>query len=236
MNTQIIAVDFPSDILLTLNKNENELKQDIKLSLAIRLYKLQKLTIGKAAQVAGLSRLEFETALSDNEIPISNLTIDDGLVIADAGPIFSLAVIDRMDLLDSLFDDVKISSAVWVEISKDEKSPLFQRVYSYFQDKVVQIKGFNELTFVMDYGESESIILYKELEADFLLIDDKKARSIAENFGINCIGTISLLPIAKDKGLIESLRPLFEMFLQNHRYYSIELLNSILHQKGEDTM
>ena len=100
----------------------------------------------------------------------------------------------------------------------------------------MQIKGFNELTFVMDYGESESIILYKELEADFLLIDDKKARSIAENFGINCIGTIGLLPIAKDKGLIESLRPLFEMFLQNHRYYSIELLNSILHQKGEDTM
>jgi hypothetical protein len=54
MNTQAITVDFPSDILLTLNANE--LKQDIKLSLAIRLYILQKLTIGKAAQIAGLSR------------------------------------------------------------------------------------------------------------------------------------------------------------------------------------
>ena len=50
---------------------------DIKLSLAIRLYRLQKLTIGKASQIAGLSRFEFETMLSENEIPISNLTMDD---------------------------------------------------------------------------------------------------------------------------------------------------------------
>ena len=77
MNTQMITIDFPSDILLTLNKNENELKQDIKLALAIRLYRLQKLTIGKAAQIAGLSRLDFETLLLENEVPISNLTIEE---------------------------------------------------------------------------------------------------------------------------------------------------------------
>ena len=76
MNTQI-TIDFPLDILLTLNKNENELRQDIKFALAIRLYRLQKLTIGKAAQIAGLSQLDFETMLSENEVPISNLTIED---------------------------------------------------------------------------------------------------------------------------------------------------------------
>ncbi len=77
MNTQMITIDFPSDIFLTLNENETELKLDIKLSLAIRLYKLQKLTIGKAAQIAGLSRFDFETKLSENDVPISNLSIDD---------------------------------------------------------------------------------------------------------------------------------------------------------------
>ncbi len=77
MNTQSITIDLPSDILLTLNENENELRHDIKLSLAIRLYRLQKLTIGKAAQIAGLSRFDFETLLSENEVPISNLTIED---------------------------------------------------------------------------------------------------------------------------------------------------------------
>lgn len=77
MNMQTITIDFPSDILLALNETEAELKQRIKTSLAMRLYRLQKLTIGKAAQLSGLSRFEFETMLSENEIPISNLTIND---------------------------------------------------------------------------------------------------------------------------------------------------------------
>ncbi len=81
MNIQTISIDFPSDMFLALNETESEIKQRIKISLAIRLYKLQKLTIGKAAQVAGLSRLQFETLLSENEISISNLTIED--VISD---------------------------------------------------------------------------------------------------------------------------------------------------------
>lgn len=40
---------------------------------------------------------------------------------------------------------------------------------------------------VMDYGESESILLYEELKADYLLIDDNKARMLAESLNINCI-------------------------------------------------
>ena len=79
MNRQTISVDLPSDILLTLNESETELKEDIKLSLAIQLYLKQKLTIGKAAQVAGISRLDFETLLSESNIPISNLDYDDVL-------------------------------------------------------------------------------------------------------------------------------------------------------------
>ena len=82
MNTQTITIDFPSDIFLTLNETETELKKDIKLSLAIRLYRLQKLTLGKAAQIAELSHFDFETVLSDNGVSISNLTIDD--VIEDS--------------------------------------------------------------------------------------------------------------------------------------------------------
>ncbi|MFZ4545115.1 MAG: UPF0175 family protein [Saprospiraceae bacterium] len=79
---QTISIDFPSDILLALNESEDELKQSIRIAVAMRLYKMQKLTIGKAAQLSGLNRVEFETLLSENEIPISNLTIAD--VLKDA--------------------------------------------------------------------------------------------------------------------------------------------------------
>jgi hypothetical protein len=45
----------------------------------------------------------------------------------------------------------------------------------------------------MDYGESESVILYQELNANYLLIDDQKARLMAESLGVNCIGSVGLL-------------------------------------------
>lgn len=83
MNTQRISLDFPADILLALNETENQLVQRIKLALAVQLYKAQKLTVGKAAQIAGLSRLQFETALAEYNIPVSNLTADE--VLDDIG-------------------------------------------------------------------------------------------------------------------------------------------------------
>ncbi len=79
MSTQTISVDFPNDILLALNESENDLKKRIKLALAIQLYKLEKLTIGKASQLSGLTRLEFEKELSINKISISNLNKEDVL-------------------------------------------------------------------------------------------------------------------------------------------------------------
>lgn len=156
-----------------------------------------------------------------------------GLVIADAGPIFSLAIVDKLELLNELFSEIRIPNAVWEEISLDKSTLFYHKIESFFKTKVSHIKGFNELVFVMDYGESESVILYKELDADFLLIDDKKARSIAENFNIKCIGTLGVLSTAKSKGFIEELRPIFISFLKNERYYSIDLLNTILEKHGE---
>jgi hypothetical protein len=156
-----------------------------------------------------------------------------GIIISDTGPIFSLALIDKLDLLNSLFDEVYIPKAVWEELARDENTTTFRLIYDFFKDKIVEISGFNELIFIMDYGESEAITLYKEVDASFLLIDDRKARKIAESLGIQCIGTIGLLSNAKDKKLISELKPLFEIFLNNKRYYSKKILNMILAHHGE---
>jgi len=74
MNTQTISIDIPSDVFLALNKSENELKKEMLLSMAVKLYQSEKLTMGKASQFAGMSRLEFEKYLSENDIPISLLS------------------------------------------------------------------------------------------------------------------------------------------------------------------
>jgi predicted HTH domain antitoxin len=77
MDTHAITVKLPADILLTLNETETELEQQLRISFALRLYGQQKITIGKAAQLAGLSRWQFEILLAENKSPVSNLTFED---------------------------------------------------------------------------------------------------------------------------------------------------------------
>lgn len=74
---QTVQIDLPSDILLTLNESEGELAKRIKCSLAVQLYNQQKVTLGKAAQIAGFSRIDFERYLVENNLPISTLSLDD---------------------------------------------------------------------------------------------------------------------------------------------------------------
>ena len=156
-----------------------------------------------------------------------------GLVIADSGAIFSLAIIGKLNLLELLFDSIRIPYAVWEEVSLEKDNEIFKDIDLFFRERITKISSFNDLTFIMDYGESESVILYKELKADFLLIDDKKARKIAENFGLNCIGTLGLLILAKKENFVKELKPTFKALLKNKRYFSLNLLNKILKMQGE---
>ena len=71
-----IPVDISPEIMLALNENEQELKNHFQVGIAIMLFQECKLTIGKAIQLSGLTRYEFEKYLTKNNIPISNQSID----------------------------------------------------------------------------------------------------------------------------------------------------------------
>lgn len=155
------------------------------------------------------------------------------LIIADTGPLISLGIIGRIDLIEKIFGKYYIANAVWEELLVYENPKFDKTLLKEVKKHVHKIKSKNHLSVIMDYGESESVILYEELNADFLLIDDKKARTIAESFDLNCIGTIGLIIKAKHKGFVKELRPIFEMWLKNERYFSIKLINKILEQEAE---
>lgn len=154
-------------------------------------------------------------------------------VVLDTGPVISLAIIDKLDILTHLFDEIYIPTAVWDELRGSEFFKDYPGIETFFKWKVKSVKSFNELILIADYGESESMLLYREVEADFLIVDDKKARSIAEALEINCIGTLAILIKAKEKRLISHLRPVFDKLINNRRYYSIDVLNKILANQNE---
>jgi predicted nucleic acid-binding protein len=62
----------------------------------------------------------------------------------------------------------------------------------------------------IDKGEASAIALALESPGCTLILDDYKARKIAENLGIDITGTIGVIVKAKLKGIIPSIKPLLE--------------------------
>ena len=70
---------------LTLNLPENvswviqstDIESDVRVALGIKYYLEHRISIGKAAELAGMDRIDFETYLSQHRVPISLLTYED---------------------------------------------------------------------------------------------------------------------------------------------------------------
>ena len=154
------------------------------------------------------------------------------IVVADTGPVISLAIVDKLFILNSLFGNIIIPNAVWEELLNYVEVFNIPQIYDY-KNNVKKINTENNLEQFMDKWESEAVLLCKEIQADYLLIDDKKARTIAEEMSISCVGTIAVLIKAKSENLIKELRPLFIELLDKKRYYSVELLNKVLQANNE---
>lgn len=153
--------------------------------------------------------------------------------VIDTSSVLSFASIEKLDILNHFFSTICIPQAVWEELSQVTDSFLHSSIEAFFSNKVKTIQTQNDLFPFVDYGEAEAMILAREIKADFLIIDDKKAREIADQFNINCVGTLGVLARAKEKKLILKLRPLFIELLEKKRYYSKQVLNNLLNKYNE---
>jgi predicted nucleic acid-binding protein len=78
-----------------------------------------------------------------------------------------------------------------------------------FRDNIMTVTHYEEINAALGPGETEAILLYEEIHADKLLIEDNDARLYAETRGIRCTGALGILIEAKKKNFIPARRPLF---------------------------
>ena len=157
------------------------------------------------------------------------------LIVSDASPIIALAICDKLDLLDNLFDNVCIPQAVYNELAIPEK-PKAREIIQWAKDKVTLAKNtvvIAALSLHLDPGESEALSLYWETNADFLLIDEKRGRIIAHRNGIKTIGTVGILIFAKQRGFISKIKPSLDILINSSFRISNALYNQILERAGE---
>ncbi|NOZ91173.1 MAG: DUF3368 domain-containing protein [Epsilonproteobacteria bacterium] len=121
------------------------------------------------------------------------------LIISDSTTIITLLNIDRLDILKNIFSTVYIPNRVYDEIVIKEQIVLDE---SFFITKEIEDKAlYKLLTKSLDEGESEAIVLAKEMNLS-LIIDEKKGRKIASYLGINIFGFIGLLILNYKKELL----------------------------------
>lgn len=59
MATRQIIINVPEKILLAEKASEADFAREMRLLTAIKLYELARLSSGRAAELAGMSRIEF---------------------------------------------------------------------------------------------------------------------------------------------------------------------------------
>lgn len=72
-----IKLSVPDESLLALRMNAEQLGAELRLAAAAKLYELGRLSIGAAANLAGVPRCVFLTKLADYGVETFQLTEDE---------------------------------------------------------------------------------------------------------------------------------------------------------------
>lgn len=136
------------------------------------------------------------------------------IVVSDTSPLIALSSIDRLDLLQLLFDIVNIPVAVRDEVTIETsktigESPSFIRVEPVTMELPVRFLKMN-----LHAGESEALALALERGIPGIILDDKHARIIAADLGLKVIGTLGVLILAKRKGFVNEVRPIITQMIE----------------------
>ncbi len=77
MKTTELQLNIPSEILYTLNETKNDFIRKMKFYTALELYRLQKISTGKAAELAGMQKADFIFEAGKHNVPVINYDLDD---------------------------------------------------------------------------------------------------------------------------------------------------------------
>lgn len=160
------------------------------------------------------------------------------IVVSNTTPLIGLASIEHFDLLQQLFGEVHIPQAVFDEavVTGREQGGAKQQVSTATWVKRVRVLdrlAVEVLLDEMDLGEAETIVLARELVADWVLMDEKKGRRKLREMGLRKIGTVGILLKAKQVGMLPVIRPELERLRQQGFSISQDVIDSVLRQANE---
>jgi predicted nucleic acid-binding protein len=147
-------------------------------------------------------------------------------IISDTSCFIILTNIDELDLLYKIYGQVITT----IEVATEYRQSLPQWV---------QIKGATDkyrqqiLETQIDKGEASAIALALEIPESTIILDDYKARKIAERLALKITGTIGVIIKAKLDGIIPSIKPYLNKIRQTDFRLTTEIERIALEEAGE---
>lgn len=161
------------------------------------------------------------------------------IIVSDTSPITSFATIGQLDLLRQLYSKILIPEAVYQELTGTATLvPGSREVKTLEWIEVRQVTNrpliVTLLEQQLDEGECEAIALAIELNAELLLIDERRGRAEADRLGLRIIGLLGVLVEAKQKGFILAVKPVLDNLIATARFRVADALYArILNTVGE---
>ena len=154
------------------------------------------------------------------------------MIIGDSSALIALAIIDKLELLEKIFGKVYVPKAVYNELCNNNKAES-KKLEIFLKDKTLEVNA--SLKYIgLGEGELEAIVLYKQVNAKYLLIDDKRAKNFAKLNSVNTIGSLGVLILAKELGFLTSIKEQIDKLQKSKIYISPALIEKVLKRVGED--
>jgi predicted nucleic acid-binding protein len=135
------------------------------------------------------------------------------VAVSNTSPIFNLACIQRLNLLQQQFGEVWIPPAVEVELQRIPQDAVSKLVIDAKRSGWLKTRPASNaplirlLTVELHSGEAEAIALALEMNAERLLIDERDGRIAARQLGLSVIGVLGVLLRAKHDGQVKLIKP-----------------------------
>lgn len=160
------------------------------------------------------------------------------IVVSNTSPIINLACVGQLDLLRQIHGSIVIPEAVFTEIAiagagepgaeEVRRSPWIMR------RQVTQRPLVNVLRLELDAGEAEALACALELNADLVLLDERRAREVAQRLGLRFIGLLGILIEAQRQRRLPRVRPVLDDLRQKAGFWMTDALyQRVLAAAGE---
>jgi predicted nucleic acid-binding protein len=160
------------------------------------------------------------------------------ILVLDSSALITLARVGRLHLLRELADEVVVPYAVYREVvrrgvGRPGQTEVAQASW-ISRRRIRDRTARGRLETELGHGESEAIVLAKELAADFVVLDDARARQIAESQGLRVSGLLGLLLLAKERGLVHAVKPILDEMVMAGFYIAETVYRNVVEAAGEN--